>query len=117
MIVATLLLAIGVVACLGAIGSSTRATTVAKEYSTASLLADRHFAELSSDPTMLTSGEQSGDFGQDYPGFTWTQSIQQTDITGLLQISVTIQWTDGVSRNSAVFTTYEQDPQTTSSTT
>jgi hypothetical protein len=111
MIVATLLLAIGVVACLGAIGASTRATTVAKEYTTATLLADRHISELESDPNMLRSGEQSGDFGDEYPGFTWSHSIEQTDITGLLQVSVTIEWTDGVSRNSALFTTYEPQPQ------
>jgi Tfp pilus assembly protein PilV len=116
MVVATLLLAIGIAACLGAIGVSTRATGVASEYTTATLLADRHFSELKSDPNMLTSGEQSGDFGSEYSGYTWNQSIDQTDITGLLRVSVTIEWTDGSSQRSALFTTYEQQPQTTTST-
>ena len=117
MVVATLLLAIGVVACLGAIAVSTRATGVAAEYTTASLLADRHFAELTSDPSALTSGDQSGQFSGDYPNYSWSQSIEQTDITGLLRVTVTIEWTDGVSKRSAVFATYEPQPQTTTTTT
>jgi general secretion pathway protein I len=115
MIVATLVLAIGIVACLGAIAVSTKAAGIAKEYSTASVLAERHFSEIKSDPNMLTSGEQSGEFGEEYPGFRWSQSIDQTDITGLLRVSVTIEWSDGVSSRSALFTTYEPQPETTTS--
>ena len=114
MIVATLLLAIGIVACLGAIGVSTRVAGVANEYTTATLLADRHFSELNSDPNLLTTGEQSGNF-DGYPSFQWHQSIDQSDITGLLRVSITIEWSDGISSRSAVFTTYEPQPQTTTS--
>jgi general secretion pathway protein I len=113
MIVATLLLAIGVVACLGAIGVSTRATGVARDYSTATILADRRISEIESDPTNnLTTGEQSGDFGADYPGFSWHQNIEQTDITALLRVSLSIEWTNGASQSSALFTTYEPQPDT-----
>lgn len=113
MIVATLLLAIGVAACMAAISASTRTSGVASEYSTAALLGDRHFSELMSDPNGPTTGEQSGDFS-DHPEFHWRQSIDQSDITGLLRISLTIEWQNGTGVRSAQFVTYEPQPQTTS---
>jgi type II secretion system protein I len=112
-IVATMLLAIGITACLSAVAVSTRVTGVGKEYSTAALLADRHFSELQSDPNMLTSGEQSGEFGAEYQGYSWNQQIEQTDFQGLLRVNLTIEWNTGSSVNSAQFTTYAQQPQTT----
>ena len=113
MVVATLMLAIGVAACLGAIAVSTRTAGVGKEYSTAALLADQRFSELETDPNGFTTGEQSGDFGADYPGFKWTQSIEQTEYTSLLRVQLNIEWSDGISTRSVLFSTYEQQPDTT----
>jgi general secretion pathway protein I len=115
MIVATLVLAIGIVSCLSTLAVSTKAAGLAKQYSTASLLAERHFSEIKSDPNMLTTGEQTGSFGEDYPGYQWSQTIDQTDITGLLRVSLTIEWNDGVSSRSTLFTTYEAEPESTTS--
>lgn len=111
MIVATLLLAIGVVAALIAISAATRATAAANDYTTATLLAQQRFAEIAAQPDQLTGGQQEGDFGADYPGFAWQQSVEPAGVAGLVRVTLIIEWGSGLTRRSASFVTYEQVPQ------
>lgn len=105
MIVATVLLALGVVAALGCIASATRATSVAGEYTTAALLAQQRFAELQVQPDEVASGQQQGEFGELYPGYTWSQSSEPTGIEGVYRVSLVVEWQTGQALRSARFAT------------
>lgn len=108
MIVAAILLVVGVVAALACIGSATRSTALAAEYTTAALLAQQRFAEIEAQPDQLTSGDQQGDFGEEFPGYSWHQMVETTDFGGLVRITLTIEWPSGATRRSVQFVTYEQ---------
>ncbi len=108
MVVATIVLAVGAVAAMMAISSSMRAVSEAESYSRAALLTEMRFSELEADPTSLTSGEQQGDFGTDYPGFQWIQTVDRTDLQDVVRVTLTITWTSGRRQGSATFVTMLQ---------
>jgi Tfp pilus assembly protein PilV len=93
MIVATVVLAIGVVGTVGAFNAATKASTIAAEQQTATLLAQKQIAEAEVNMQgNITGGESDGDFAPDYPAYHWKQSITATDYTYAFQISVTVSW-------------------------
>jgi prepilin-type N-terminal cleavage/methylation domain-containing protein len=108
MIVATFLLAIGISAVLGCIAAATHSTAVATEYTTAAMLAHQRFAELEQQPAMVTAGDTSGSFTDDFSNFSWQQTIETTDVTSLMKVTVVIQWQSGSTPRTAQFVTYEQ---------
>lgn len=107
MVVATILLAIGVVAALQCMAASSRTCGVANEYATAALLAQQHLAEVEAQADTLTGGEQQGEFGDAYPGFTWRQAVEPTDLPAVVRLTLTIEWPSGSARRMSQFTTYE----------
>ena len=117
MIVATMLLAIGAVAAMMCIGSSTRAATVSRQYATAAMMAEQRFAEIVQQPDQVQGGSSSGDFGQDYPGYTWDQTVETTDFTGLVRVTLNINWSTGPIQRTAQFVSYAETSPAGSSTT
>ena len=113
MVVAAVLLAIGAVAALNCISTATRSASRAKEYSTAALLAQRKFGELESNPTNINTGDQNGDFGNDYPGWSFDQNVETSDLNGALRVTVTVKWPAG---GSAQFISFEPNPNATAPT-
>ena len=113
MVVAAILLAIGATAALNCITTATRSTSRAKEYSTAALLSQRKFGELESNPMNISTGDQSGDFGNDYPGWSFDQNVETSDLNGALRVTMTIKWPAG---GSAQFISFEPNPNVTAPT-
>jgi Tfp pilus assembly protein PilV len=111
MVVATILLFVGVTAALMCIGSATRSTGIADEYSKATLLAQQQFASIEAQLDQLAGGDQQGDFGEDYPGYSWQQTVETTDFPGLVRVTLVILWKSGAGTRQAQFVTYEQVPQ------
>ena len=64
----------------------------AKFLTTSTLLAERHIAELEEADTSTMTGEKTGDFGEDYPGYTYTESIETTLLTGYYKYSLRVEW-------------------------
>src|SRR5438045_3953688 len=90
-VLATLVL-IGIIlpAVMSGISLATAASSEAKHKVEAISLAEMKLAEL----VAMSQDQQqasNGDFGVDYPGYTWTSSIEQRDV-GLNQISVRVMW-------------------------
>jgi Tfp pilus assembly protein PilV len=106
MVVATVLLALGVVGALACISSATRSTSISSEYTTAALLAQQKFSELEAQASQIQGGEQNGDFGEEYPNFTWRQQVEATAITSLMRVTVVIEWRSGSITRSAQFVSY-----------
>jgi len=105
MVVATILLAVGGVAAMMAISASIRTVGDAESYSRAAMLAEMRLAELEAQPETVSSGEQQGDFGEEYPGYTWTQTVEPTDLSDVVRVTVTVKWPMGLRRGQASFTT------------
>lgn len=119
MIVAALLLIIGAVAALNCISNATKTTAMANDLTTASLLGPQKLAELEADPTQLTS-DQSGDFGDNYPGWRWEANIETIDVPDVVKVTVTVLWGRGASERTAEFITYLSNapsPNTSTGTT
>jgi len=108
MTVSVVLLAIGAVAALSCIASGTNAVAVSAEYTTATLLAGQKMAEARQQADSLTGGEQQGEFGEQYPGYSWVRSAEATEFDGLFKITLTISWRSGMARRTAAFVTYQR---------
>lgn len=108
MIVATVVLAIGVVSAMLCIGSATRVTGIAQEYTRATLIAQRRLAEIDADPNQLSGGEQQGDYAEEEPGFRWAQSVEPTGISGLVRVSLAVEWKSPTGTRRALFSTYRR---------
>lgn len=105
---ATVLLFVGIVSGTMAISHATKMSSQSSENETAALLAQQRFATIEADPTQLTSGDQQGDFGDDYPSFHWRQETESTDITDLLRVTVVIEIGLGSEQRQLQFVSYEQ---------
>lgn len=99
-LIALAILAIGYSALLGSQARSLASATEAKFNTQAPLLADSKLAELKSNWDQAAGGE--GDFGDDFPGFTWKFAIEDADIGDgeamkmndqpLQRVDLTIAW-------------------------
>ena len=111
MIVATVLLAVGIVGALSVYSTATQTARVGDQLNTAALLAQQKMSDFEENPN-FQSGGQSGDFGDQYPGFSYQLNIQATQYQYLYQVSVTVSWGEGPSARERAFTTYLYDTQT-----
>ena len=110
MVVATVLLVLGVVGALACISSATRSTSISSEYTTAALLAQQKIAEVEATPDQIQGGEQSGDFGEEHPTFSWRQNIESSNIASLMRVTLIIEWKSGAIPRQAQFVTYVLTP-------
>src|SRR5512142_3472141 len=101
MIVAAVVLVLGVVSAMACIGSATRSTGTAADYTTAALLAQQQLSQIQANPSELTGGDQQGDFSDDHPGFSWHQTVEATDLASLEKVTLVIEWRSGLVRRSA----------------
>lgn len=78
-LVSILILSIGLVAVLGAFSSSTKIIANTKRYSEAVQLAERKMFEFQTTPMENWQTRDSGDFGDQYPEYSWEIEIQEKD--------------------------------------
>ena len=96
--VAIALIAIALTAVLGSQSQSVSLAGEARFNTTAALLAQSKMAEIElQDPEDLTA--DSGDFGEDFPGYTWQSSVSNVIFDRadnvsdhLKQVDLTISW-------------------------
>lgn len=96
--VAMALIAIALTAVLGSQSQSVSLAGEARFYTTASLLAQSKMAEIEVKELEDLSTD-SGDFGEDFPGYTWQLSVNHVILDRpenvsdhLRQIDLTISW-------------------------
>lgn len=111
MIVATVLLAVGVVATLSAIHGAAQTTLLADGAQTAAMLAQRQISQLELQPDQLSGGNQQGNFGDEYPGYSWQQAAEATDYPNLFQVTMTIRWGGANDTHQRDFVTYLSNGQ------
>ena len=103
-VVAVALLGIGIAACVACIGSATRASSRAEEYTAVQLLAREKLAEIELEGAAL--GEAHGDFGPERPGYGWQTVTTATDIRGLVQVRLILLWGNPDQPRTEEFTTF-----------
>lgn len=98
-LVAVAILAIAMVAILKANVQNLDALTESRETSTASLLAASKLAEVEAAGAANWT-EFQGDFGEDYPDYTWEVETTRTEVEGLMCVVVTVQRSGGSGENA-----------------
>jgi len=89
-ILAMALLAISTVAIVESLGRCLAAARAVQSYSTSEiLLANKSFEFRTERPTDLL--DQEGEF-EDYPGFSWSRKLEETDSDGLWKQTITVYW-------------------------
>lgn len=104
MMVAVVLLGVGISACVACMGTSTRASALAEQYTAVQLLAREKLAEI--ELQGVQSGEDQGDFGPDRPGYAWRMVAEPADVAGLRRVHLLLLWGDEANPRVAEFTTY-----------
>ena len=89
-LVTVAILSIAMVAILKANVQNLDALTRTRVASTASVLAASKLAEVEAAGAANWS-EFQGDFGEDYPDFTWEVETAGTELEGLIRVAVTVQ--------------------------
>jgi|GEM_PF-2259586 prepilin-type N-terminal cleavage/methylation domain-containing protein len=119
MLVATFLLAVGIVGAQICLAHAARTSALAKEYNRAAYLGREQMTTILSNSDDMTVGSHNGDFSPDYPNYTWECDVDQPDPTNypnLMHVTLTISWMDGSVKKSLQLETYGQAPTTTNST-
>lgn len=66
-----------------------------KFITTATLLAQERIAKITSGEETIASGNDQGDFGEDYAGYTYTEEIEPTPLDGYYKYTLNIIWGQG----------------------
>jgi Tfp pilus assembly protein PilV len=91
-LVATVVLAMGLLAALTVFSLATRATGASTNDTLLPMLAAQKLAEVRGLPRDELIAETSeGDFGEDYPGYTWELTISPPDDLHVVRVELTIQ--------------------------
>jgi general secretion pathway protein I len=96
--VAVALLAIALTAVLGSQSQGVSLASEARFYTTAALLAQGKMAEIEA-KDLGTLSSDSGDFGEDFPGYTWEVTVGNVYLdypenvsNHLRQVTLTLSW-------------------------
>ncbi len=96
--IAVALLAVALTTLLGSQSQSVSYANTAKFETMAALLAQSKMSEITLQSDLSPSSD-SGDFGDDYPGYTWEVTVSDISIEGseaisnyLMQVDLTVTW-------------------------
>lgn len=111
MLVATILLAIGVTAALGAISAATNAEGKAHRIQTASMLARQKLSDIAIQALtgQLSTDQQQGTFSPNNPEYHWAENSIATPYTNLFEVTITVTWGSGNNQHQTAVTTYIQN--------
>lgn len=92
------------------ISSAIRSAAIAEDHAKAAMLAERRLTEMETQPDLITAGDQQGDYGDEYPGFQWSQNVEPTDMSDVSRVTLMITWPRGARMGSATFVTLLRTP-------
>lgn len=64
----------------------------ARFMTTSTLLAQEKISEVTSGARSASVGETKGDFGEDFPGYTYVEKVETTPLSGYLKYTITVDW-------------------------
>ena len=99
-IVVMVILTVGVVGMVSAISGGIASSKLSSQLTAATMLIQQKLEEIE-DQDVLEPGSDSGDFGEDYPRYTWEQEISYSEFDdGLYIVRVKVKWPDRGSERS-----------------
>jgi general secretion pathway protein I len=93
MLVALVIFSVGVMATIEVLGLCLRSTGTSRDYTRAVFLA-QELMERTLAEGVLTTGEESDQFGPEFPGAAWTRKIEESETAGLYELQVVVRWQD-----------------------
>lgn len=93
-LIALVILGISFTWLIVATNQSIDSATRSKFITTSTLLAQKRIAEVSTKKDAKAPGSDQGDFGEDYPGYTYTENIESTPLEGCYKYTLTLKWGD-----------------------
>ncbi|HJN16213.1 MAG TPA: type II secretion system protein [Armatimonadota bacterium] len=110
-IVSLAIMGVGIVAVIEAYGAAMRLSLQDEFLTTATFLASGKMEEVIKE-TYITAGQDEGDFGEEFPDFTWSVEIADSEIEGLELVTVTVYWSVATLDDYLVLSTAlrENDP-------
>jgi type II secretion system protein I len=104
LMVALVILALGIVGLMRAVSQGMAATAQIRDVTTATTLGQMKMEELASNVVDLPA-ESNGDFGDAAPEFSWRAVAEETDIEGLIKITIVVLWQRGNRQQSVTLET------------
>jgi len=89
--IAIAIIAIALVVILHSYGLGVSMANESQDFSLSTLLAQGKMAEIELEG-FPEIGEEEGDFEEDYPDFTWKESVIETPIEDLRKVTLAISW-------------------------
>ena len=114
-IIAMVLVVVGLVLISQAFSIGLRAVSVSDKSTIAKFLLEQKIAEVES-LSVASLQSESGDFGTDYPDYTYQTEVTTTDLENLRQVVITVQWKhDNTTRNISITKYLADKGETTTS--
>jgi hypothetical protein len=66
--------------------------TRSKFITTSTLLAQKRIADVINTNSVTNQGTSQGDFGEDYPGYKYSETIDSTQLEGFYRYVLTVRW-------------------------
>ncbi len=107
-LITMVMVVVGMVLLSQAFSAGLRAVSVSDRATQAQFLAEQKIADLEI-LSFSNLQSDSGDFGDDYPEYSWQTEISNTDIENLKQIILTVSWTQENKTRSIVIYKYLAD--------
>ena len=107
-LITMVMVVVGMVLLSQAFSAGLRAVSVSDRATQAQFLAEQKIADLEI-LSFANLQSDSGDFGDDYPEYSWQTEISNTDIENLKQIILTVSWTQENKTRSIVIYKYLAD--------
>ncbi len=99
LVVAIAVLTVGMLGVLRAVSQGINASRAAADRTLGVELAEQKLTELVVNPE-LEPGVEAGDFGELQPRFGWESTVEETELSGLFRVRVTVTWTSGAQEHS-----------------
>lgn len=96
-LVALVVLSVGILAANRALGESLFTRAMAQDYTQARFFLERVMSELELQPKLAENSEGKGDFGKDYPSFSYRWEVTRADIpVPRIPPEILIKFPDGI---------------------
>jgi general secretion pathway protein I len=105
-LVATVVLAVGLLAALTAFSLASRVASASRNDTVMLFLAQQKMAEVQLlGKTKLNAGTTTGDFGEEYPGYRWRLTVGTPDSNNVVSVDLVITAPEAGKQRAARFTT------------
>ncbi|MGC9324913.1 MAG: type IV pilus modification PilV family protein [Desulfomonilia bacterium] len=91
-LIAVAILSIALLSLINAESQGIEMAMRSRFMTTSTLLAQKRIADVTSGIESFSTGSDQGDFGEDFPGYVYTEEIEQTPLTGYFKYTLTVRW-------------------------